>query len=67
MLGKVFLALVVSAAVIIIGMLLYPTVHFNYAGIDVSGFIPLVQAGMVVLSYGFIFFVVYLVIAHIRK
>jgi hypothetical protein len=67
MLGKYFLAAVVSAAVIIIGMLFYPTVHFNYDGIDVSSFIPIVQAGMVILSYGFIFFVAYLVIAHIRK
>lgn len=67
MLGRHFFAVVIAITVIILGMLLYPTVHTNWAGIDVSGFIPLVQAGMIVGSYGFIAIVAYLIYAHIRK
>lgn len=67
MLGKTFLALTVAAVVIIVGMLLYPTVHLNWAGIDVTGFLDLTKAGMVIMSYALIFFLVYLVLAHIKK
>ncbi len=67
MLGRHFFALVIAAGVIVIGMLLYPTVHTNVSGISVVGFIPLVQAGMIVLSYAFIFFIIYLIYAHIKK
>ena len=65
--GKWFLGAVVAASVILIGMLMYPTIHWNYAHIDVSGFIPVVQAGVVALSYLPIFFMVYLVWKHVFK
>jgi hypothetical protein len=66
-LGKYFLYGVIAFVAIVLGMILYPTVHTNWVGIDVTGFIPLVKAGMVVLSYGFVFFIAYLIYAHIRK
>lgn len=65
--GKIFLALVIAAAVIIIGMLLYPTVHWNWININVTGFIPMVKAGMVVLSYGFLFFIAYAIYHAVKK
>jgi hypothetical protein len=67
MLGKYFLWGAIGAVVIVLGMLFYPTVHTNWDGIDVTGFIPLVQSGMVILSYGFIPLIVYLIYAHIKK
>ena len=67
MMGKYVLFGVIAFIVIIIGMLLYPTIHTNYIGIVVTDFTTLEKAGMVILSYGFIFFMVYLVYAHVRK
>lgn len=67
MLGKYFFAAVIAATAIILGMLLYPTVHLNWAGIDVTGFIDLTKAGMIVLSYGFIFLIAYLIYAHVKR
>lgn len=65
--GKYVLIGVIAFLVIILGMLFYPTIHTNISSIDVSGFTDLEKAGMVVLSYGFIFFMVYLVYTHVRK
>jgi glucose uptake protein GlcU len=65
--GKYVFFGVVAFLVIIIGMLLYPTIHTNYASIDVTGFTALEKAGMAILSYAFIFFFIYLVYAHIKK
>jgi len=65
--GKPFLAGVVAFAVIIIGMLFYPTTHTMVSVIDVTGFTDLEKAGMVLLSYGLVFFMVYIVWAHILK
>jgi hypothetical protein len=65
--GKYVLYGTVAFLVIILGMLFYPTVHANWSGIDVTGFIDLEKAGMVIMSYAFIFFFVYLVLAHIKK
>jgi len=66
--GKYFLALVISFMVIIIGMLIYPPIHTMVSDIvpwaDIT---DLESAGMVLLSYGFIFFMVYIVYAHILK
>ncbi len=67
MLGRYFFAGVVAFLAVILGMMFYPTIHTNWAGIDVTGFIPMVKAGMVVLSYGFIFFIAYLIYAHVKK
>lgn len=65
--GKYVFYGVVAFLVVIIGMLLYPTVHTNYSGIDVTGFTDLEKAGMIVSSYTFIFFIVYIVWTHIKK
>ena len=65
--GKGFLVLVVAVVVAIIGMLLYPTVHFIWSGIDVTGFTSLEQGGMVLLSYGFLFWMGYTIFRLIRK
>lgn len=65
--GKFVFAGVVAFVVIIIGMLFYPTIHTNVSAIDVTGFTDLEKAGMVILSYGFIFFMAYLVWAHVKK
>jgi len=65
--GKYFLALVVAFMVIIIGMLFYPTTHTMVSAIDVTSFTDLEKAGMVLLSYGLIIFMVYIVYAHIIK
>lgn len=67
MLGRYFLATVVAAIVIVIGMLVYPVVHSNWAGIVVTGFTDLEKAGMIVLSYAFIFFMVYIVWVHVKR
>lgn len=66
--GKYFLAGVLAVVVIIIGMLFYPTIHTMVSGVVLWGDITdLEEAGMVLLSYGFIFFMVYIVWAHILK
>jgi glucose uptake protein GlcU len=65
--GKYVFFGVVAFLVVIIGMLLYPTIHTNYISIDVTDFTALEKAGMVILSYGFIFFMIYLVYSHIKK
>jgi len=65
--GKYVFFGVVAFLVIIVGMLYYPTVHSVYSGIDITGFTVLEKAGMAILSYGFIFFMIYLVYAHIKR
>ena len=65
--GKYVFFGVVAFLVIIVGMLLYPTIYTNWSGIDVTGFTALEKAGMAILSYAFIFFMVYLIYAHVRK
>ena len=66
--GKYFLALVIASMVIIIGMLIYPTAHTMVSAVVPWGDITdLESAGMVLLSYGFIFFMVYIVWAHVIK
>lgn len=65
--GKYVLFGTIAFLVVVLGMLFYPTIHTNISGIDVTGFTDLEKAGMVILSYGFIFFIVYLVYAHVRK
>jgi len=67
MMGKYVFAGVVAFLVIIVGMLLYPTIHTNWSGIDVTDFTALEKSGMVILSYAFIFFMAYLVYAHVRR
>ena len=67
MLGKYFFWGVVSIAVIIIGMLLFPTVHTNWDGISTVGWSDLEVAGGLILSYGFIFFMIYIVWVHVRR
>ncbi len=64
--GKYFLFATVACVVIIIGMLVYPTVHLNISGVSVTGFTDLEKAGMVLLSYSFLFFMGYAVWKHIR-
>lgn len=64
--GKYVYFGVVAFIVIIIGMLVYPTVHFNISSINVTGFTDLEKAGMALLSYSFLFFIGYLVWKHIR-
>lgn len=65
--GKYFFAGVVAFICIIVGMILYPTIHINVSGIDVSDFTDLEKGGMVILSYGFIFFIGYVVWVHIKR
>lgn len=65
--GKYVLYGTVAFLVIILGMFFYPTVHANWSGIDVTGFTDLEKAGMVIMSYAFIFFFVYFVWVHIKK
>lgn len=65
--GKYALWATIGFLVVIIGMLFYPTVHTNWSGIDVTSFTDLEKAGMVILSYGFIFFIVYLVLEHVKR
>ncbi len=65
--GKIFFIFVVGFVVVIIGMLLYPTVHYNWAGIDVTGYTDLEKAGMVILSYGFLFWIGYSVYSYIKR
>lgn len=65
--GRGFLAVVIAAVVIVLGMMFYPTIHANWAGIDVSDKIPIVQGGMVILSYGFLFFIGYAIYHAVKK
>lgn len=65
--GKYFLYGTIAFLVIVLGMLFYPTIHTNVSAIDVTGFTNLEKAGMAVLSYGFIFFMVYIVWVHVKK
>lgn len=65
--GKYFLAGTVAFIVIIIGMMVYPTVHFNIMSIDVTGFTDLEKGSMAILAYAFLFFMVYVVWVHIKK
>ena len=67
MAGKYFFWGVVAFICIIIGLILYTTVHYNWDGIDVTGFLDITKAGMIVLSYGFIFFIAYIIWAHIKR
>lgn len=67
MMGKYAFWGTVAFLVIIIGMLFYPTVHTNFSGIDVTDFTDLEKAGMVILSYAFIGFMVYIVYAHVKR
>lgn len=62
--GKYFYGAVIAFLVIIIGMLLYPTIHLNVSSIDVTGFTDLEKAGMAVLSYLFLFFMGYIAWKH---
>jgi len=65
--GKYFLYGTVAFVVIIIGMLVYPTVHLNVSGISVTDFTDLEKMGMVLLSYAFLFFMGYVVWVHIKR
>ena len=68
MMGKYILFGVISFLVIIIGMLFYPTVHSMVSGVvQWDGITALEEAGMVLLAYGFIFFMIYIVYAHVWK
>lgn len=64
--GKYVLYFAVASMVLIIGMLIYPTQHLMISGIDVTAFTDLEKAGMVLLSYGFFFFMGYIIWKHIR-
>ena len=64
--GKYFLFGTIACIVIIVGMLIYPTVHLMISGVSVTGFTDLEKAGMVLLSYSFLFFMGYIVWKHIR-
>ncbi len=64
--GKYVLAGTVAFIVIIVGMLVYPTVHLNISSIDVTGFTDLEKAGMAILAYAFLFFMGYVVWKHIK-
>ena len=65
--GRYVFAGVVAFLVVIIGMLFYPTVHTNVSAIDVTAFTDLEKAGMAILSYAFVFFMAYIVYAHVRR
>jgi len=65
--GKYVLFGVIALLVVIVGMLLYPTIHTNYISIDVTDFTALEKAGMAILSYAFVFFMIYLVYSHIKR
>jgi len=65
--GKYFLAGTVAFIVIIIGALVYPTVHLNISAISVTDFTDLEKGSMVLLSYAFLFFMGYVVWAHIKR
>jgi len=65
--GKYFLAGTVAFVVIIVGMLVYPTVHSNIMGIDVTGFTDLEKGSMAILGYAFLFFMAYVVWVHIKR
>ncbi len=67
MAGKYYLGLVLVGCVIVIGMLIYPTIHSMISGISVTGFTDIEKAGMVILSYGMLFWMCYIVYAHVFK
>lgn len=51
----------IAFVAVIAGMLLYPTIYNIVSGISVAGFLDITKAGMVVLSYVFLFFIGYTV------
>ena len=64
--GKYVLFGAIAFVVIVIGMLVYPNVHTAISAVSVVGFTDLEKAGMVILSYAFLFFMGYVVWKHIR-
>lgn len=57
--GKGFYAIVIAVICVGFGMLIFPVVKTIVDAIDVSSFLPINKVGMIVLSYGGIFFMFY--------
>lgn len=64
--GKYVLYIAIASIVVVIGMLLYPTQHYVISLIDVTAFTDLEKAGMVLISYGLLFFIGYIAWKHVR-
>lgn len=67
MMGKYVLFGTIAFIVVVVGMLVYPSVATIINAAPITDFTDLEEAGMVLLSYGFIFFMGYLVYAHIKR
>lgn len=64
--GKYILYAVIAFLVGILGMMYFPTTHGIISGISTTGFTDLEKAGMAILSYAFLGFVVYIIWGHIK-
>jgi hypothetical protein len=55
-------AITLGIILIVLGMLFYPTLNGYIHAVDRTGFLPLLSSMVVLLPYGFLFFVVYAIV-----
>ncbi len=57
--------IVIAGLLVVLGLLLYPTIHYVNGLVDTTGWLPLTAAAKTVLPYMFLGFVIYAII-HMR-
>lgn len=62
-----FVALVISILIVVVGMLLFPSMHLIIGSFDISAFPPLAKAEITGMAYAFLAIVGYIVFKLWKK
>ena len=58
---------VIALVLVVIGMLLYPSLHDLIGGVDTTGYLPLLKAAVISMPYLFLGFIVYAIIQQAKR
>lgn len=59
--------LTIAGLLIVIGMLMYPTLHFMNGLVDTTGFVPLLKMAVAILPYAFLGFIGYAIFQMAKR
>ena len=64
---RLYYILVICGILVVIGLLMYPTLHRLIGNVEITGFLPLTKAAVILIPYAFLGFIIYAILQVVRR